>query len=73
MPCDPRGRCRINQLDSNVTRMFKANRISIQPKFDLFNALKVSRVYSVRNSLGSATTLGFLLYGTPSSCSRSRS
>jgi hypothetical protein len=57
---------RINQLDLNVTRTFKVNRVSIQPKFDLFNALNVSPVYSVRNSLGSATTLGFLLYGTPS-------
>jgi hypothetical protein len=57
---------RINQLDFNISKTFKIARFSVQPKFDLFNALNVSPVYAVRNSLGSATTLGLLLYGTAS-------
>jgi len=39
---------RINQLDFNVTKTIKIGRASIQPKFDLFNALNVSPVYAVR-------------------------
>ena len=39
---------RINQLDFNVTKTIKIGRISVQPKFDLFNALNVSPVYAVR-------------------------
>ena len=39
---------RINQLDLNVTKTFKMRTISIQPKFDLFNALNHSPVYAVR-------------------------
>ncbi|MEQ1908280.1 MAG: TonB-dependent receptor [Vicinamibacterales bacterium] len=40
---------RINQLDLNVTKTFKVRTISIQPKFDLFNALNASPVYAVRS------------------------
>jgi hypothetical protein len=57
---------RINQLDFNVSKSIKVGRFNIQPKFDLFNALNVSPVYAVRNSAGSATTAGALLYGTSS-------
>jgi hypothetical protein len=39
---------RINQLDLNVIKTFKTGRVSIQPKFDLFNALNASPVYAVR-------------------------
>jgi hypothetical protein len=39
---------RINQLDLNVLKTFKTGRVTIQPKFDLFNALNVSPVYAVR-------------------------
>lgn len=46
---------RINQLDFNVTKTVKVGRISVQPKFDLFNALNVSPVYAVR-SLNFGTT-----------------
>ena len=34
---------RINQLDLNVSKTFKVQRFSIQPKFDLFNALNGRR------------------------------
>jgi len=47
---------RINQLDLNVTRTIRIGRSSVQPKFDLFNALNVSPVYAVRS----------LNFGTPS-------
>ena len=57
---------RINQLDFNVSKSIKAGGFTIQPKFDLFNALNVSPVYAVRNAAGSATTAGALLYGTTS-------
>ncbi len=57
---------RINQLDFNVSKAIKAGRYTIQPKFDLFNALNVSPVYAVRNAAGSATTAGALLYGIAS-------
>ncbi len=40
---------RINQLDLNVTKTFRVSRMTIQPKFDLFNALNVSPVYAVRS------------------------
>ena len=40
---------RINQLDFNVSKTIKFGRASIQPKFDLFNALNVSSVYAVRS------------------------
>ncbi len=40
---------RINQLDLNVTKTIKFGRASIQPKFDLFNALNVAPVYGVRS------------------------
>jgi hypothetical protein len=39
---------RINQLDFNVSKTIKVNRLNIQPKFDLFNALNRSPVYAVR-------------------------
>jgi hypothetical protein len=39
---------RINQLDFNISKTIKIGRASIQPKFDLFNALNVSPVYAVR-------------------------
>ena len=39
---------RINQLDLNITKTIKIGRASVQPKFDLFNALNVSPVYAVR-------------------------
>jgi hypothetical protein len=57
---------RINQLDFNVSKAIKLGRVTVSPKFDLFNALNVSPVYAVRNSAGSATTAGALLYGTTS-------
>jgi hypothetical protein len=40
---------RINQLDLNITKTFKFNRFSFQPKIDFFNLLNVS---SVTNVLG---------------------
>src|SRR5205823_485100 len=39
---------RINQLDFNVSKTIKVSRLSVQPKFDLFNALNRSPVYAVR-------------------------
>jgi hypothetical protein len=42
---------RINQLDVNVTKMFRIGRLSIQPKLDIFNLLNVAPVYSVRSLL----------------------
>jgi hypothetical protein len=48
---------RINQLDFNVSKTIKIGRTSIQPKFDLFNALNVSPVYAIRAT-------GGLNYGT---------
>ena len=48
---------RINQLDLNVSKTFKLQRFSIQPKIDLFNALNVSPVYAIRAT-------GGLNYGT---------
>src|SRR3954470_8669897 len=49
---------RINQLDLNVSKMIKFGRSSIQPKFDLFNALNVSPVYAVRSlNFGTAAYL----------------
>jgi hypothetical protein len=50
----------------NFSKSIKIGRYTVIPKFDVFNALNVSPVYAVRNSLGSATTAGFLLYGTSS-------
>ena len=46
---------RINQLDFNISKTIKFGRASIQPKFDLFNALNVASVYGVR-SLNYGTT-----------------
>ena len=40
---------RSNQLDFNVSKTIKFGRASIQPKFDLFNALNVASVYGVRS------------------------
>ena len=40
---------RLNQLDFNVSKTFKIDRFSVQPKFDLYNALNVSPVYAVRS------------------------
>ena len=49
---------RINQLDLNVSKTIKIGRSSIQPKFDLFNALNVSPVYAVRSvNFGTAAYL----------------
>ena len=49
---------RINQLDLNVTRTIRIGRSSVQPKFDLFNALNVSPVYAVRSlNFGTASYL----------------
>jgi hypothetical protein len=49
---------RINQLDLNVSKTIKLARFSIQPKFDLFNALNVSPVYAVRTmNFGTASYL----------------
>ena len=42
---------RINQLDLNVTKMFKFGRWSVQPKLDVFNVLNGAPVYSVRSLL----------------------
>ena len=39
---------RLNQLDFNISKTIKISRVSVQPKFDLFNALNVSPVYAVR-------------------------
>jgi hypothetical protein len=39
---------RLNQLDFNLSKTIKFGRASVQPKFDLFNALNVSPVYAVR-------------------------
>jgi len=39
---------RINQLDFNVSKTVRTHRVSIQPKFDLFNALNHSPVYAAR-------------------------
>jgi len=50
---------RINQLDLNLSKTFKVQRFSIQPKIDLFNALNASPVYAIR-----ATAVGGLNYGT---------
>jgi hypothetical protein len=49
---------RINQLDFNVSRSFHMGRVSVQPKFDLFNALNVAPVYGVRSlNYGTASYL----------------
>jgi hypothetical protein len=49
---------RINQLDFNISKTIKVGRSSIQPKFDLFNALNVSPVYAVRSlNFGTAAYL----------------
>jgi hypothetical protein len=49
---------RINQLDFSVTKTVKIGRMSIQPKFDLFNLLNVSPVISVRGqNFGTAAYL----------------
>jgi len=49
---------RLNQLDLNVTKTFRLRTISIQPKFDLFNALNASPVYAVRSqNYGTASYL----------------
>jgi hypothetical protein len=53
---------RINQLDLNVTKTFRYSRMTIQPKFDLFNALNVSPVYAVRSM-----NFGTASYQQPSS------
>ncbi len=53
---------RINQLDLNVSKTIKIGRISVQPKFDLFNALNVSPVYSIRG-----LNFGTASYKQPSS------
>jgi hypothetical protein len=39
---------RVNQLDFSVTKTIKVGRMSIQPKFDLFNLLNVSPTITVR-------------------------
>jgi len=39
---------RINQVDLNISKTIKVGKVSVQPKFDLFNALNVSPVYAVR-------------------------
>jgi len=49
---------RINQLDFNVSKTIKFGRASIQPKFDLFNALNIAPVYAVRTmNYGTASYL----------------
>ena len=49
---------RINQLDFNVSKTVTIRRVSIQPKFDLFNALNASPVYAVRSlNYGTASYL----------------
>ena len=53
---------RINQLDFNVTKTIKIGHVSVQPKFDLFNALNVSSVYAVRG-----LNYGTTAYKQPSS------
>ena len=42
---------RINQLDINIVKTIKFGRMSLQPKFDLFNVLNVAPVYTVRSML----------------------
>ena len=53
---------RINQLDINIVKTIKVRNISIQPKFDLFNALNKSPVYAVRG-----LNFGTAAYKQPSS------
>jgi hypothetical protein len=49
---------RLNQLDFNISKTIKISRVSVQPKFDLFNALNVSPVYAVRTlNFGTASYL----------------
>jgi hypothetical protein len=49
---------RLNQLDFNISKTIKFGRASVQPKFDLFNALNVSPVYAVRTlNFGTASYL----------------
>ena len=51
---------RINQLDLNISKIFRYGRASFQPKIDFFNLLNVSSVYAVR------TSNSVMLYGTSS-------
>jgi hypothetical protein len=49
---------RLNQLDINVVKTIKVGHASVQPKFDLFNALNASPVYAVRTlNYGTASYL----------------
>src|SRR4029077_17453815 len=49
---------RLNQLDINVVKTIKVGHVSVQPKFDLFNALNASPVYAVRTlNYGTASYL----------------
>jgi hypothetical protein len=53
---------RINQLDLNVSKVFKLQRFSIQPKIDMFNVLNVSPVYAI-----SGLQYGTAAYYSPTS------
>jgi hypothetical protein len=44
---------RINQLDLSISKRFRANRFSFEPKIDFFNLLNVSPVISVERAAGS--------------------
>jgi hypothetical protein len=57
---------RINQLDLNISKTFKVNRFSIQPKIDFFNLLNVAPVYAVQTS-GGALLFGTSAYMRPTS------
>ena len=60
-PMTEYGDC-INQLDVNVTKNIRVGRLSIQPKLDIFNALNVAPVFSVRSLL-----FGTAAYNQPGS------
>jgi hypothetical protein len=40
------------QVDFRVTRAFRANRLSVQPAFDLYNLLNASPVLATQNAWG---------------------
>ena len=48
----------MHQLDLNIVKTIKVGHASVQPKFDLFNALNASHMYAVRTlNYGTASYL----------------
>jgi hypothetical protein len=48
----------LHQLDLNIVKTIKVGHASVQPKFDLFNALNASHMYAVRTlNYGTASYL----------------